>query len=212
MSRRAILKINILVMAAVAMLWASDAQATAILTAGNVPQAGDENVLLNSGVTGNPIFGETNQTHFGVRFTGNESLTAPANGQARIEATDGFFTFLTVDIPTGSFSSLILNLDATADGTVTFTTDMTGASPTQTFTRTVTANGNNFFTFTTIDGQRYQSINLVATSPVTFSDAAQFRIGGAQGTTTAVPDGGMTLSLLGGALIGLGTLRRKFKV
>ena len=211
MSRRAVLKTNILVMAAVAMLWAGEAQATAILTAGNVPQAGDENVLLNTGAIGNPVIGETNQTRLAVRFMGNETLTAPASGQARIEATDGFFTFLTVDIPTGSFSSLILNLDATANGTVTFTTDMTGASPTQTFTQTVSATGSNFFTFTTIDGQRYQSINLVATTPVTFSDAAQFRIGGAQGIRV-VPDGGMTLSLLGGALVGLGMLRRKFNV
>ena len=31
-------------------------------------------------------------------------------------------------------------------------------------------------------------------------------------TGTAVPDGGMTLLLLGGALIGLGSLRRKFRV
>ena len=33
-----------------------------------------------------------------------------------------------------------------------------------------------------------------------------------QGLLTQVPDGGMTLMLLGGTLIGLGTLRRKFRV
>jgi hypothetical protein len=33
-----------------------------------------------------------------------------------------------------------------------------------------------------------------------------------QGLVTLVPDGGMTLMLLGGALVGLGTLRRKFRV
>jgi hypothetical protein len=32
-----------------------------------------------------------------------------------------------------------------------------------------------------------------------------------QGLVTEVPDGGMTLMLLGGALVGLGTLRRKFR-
>ena len=72
------------------LMWASEAQATAILTVGNNPQAGDENVLLNTGIAGNPIFGETQQTDLLVRFTGLESLTAPANGQARVEATDGF--------------------------------------------------------------------------------------------------------------------------
>ena len=207
MNRRAMLKTNMLVMAAVAMLWASEAQATAILTPGNVPQTGDENISLNTGAIGNPIFGETNETHLAVRFASNESLTA--NGQG-IEATDGFFTLLTVDIPTGSFSSLILNLDATVNGTVTFTTDMTGASPTQTFVQSVGASGSNFFTFTTIDAQRYHSITLQATTPVSlsFSDAAQFRIGGAEGTQS-VPDGGMTLSLLGSALVGMGMLRRR---
>ena len=33
-----------------------------------------------------------------------------------------------------------------------------------------------------------------------------------QGLLTQVPDGGMTLMLLGGALVGVGTLRRKFRV
>jgi hypothetical protein len=33
-----------------------------------------------------------------------------------------------------------------------------------------------------------------------------------QGLVTRVPDGGMTLMLLGGTLVGLGTLRRKFHV
>ena len=37
-----------------------------------------------------------------------------------------------------------------------------------------------------------------------FSSARYF------GTTTTVPDGGMTLMLLGGALVGIGALRRKF--
>jgi hypothetical protein len=98
---------------AVVLMWASEAQATAILTIGNTPQQGDENILLNTGETGNPIFGETNQTHLAVRFTGTEDLTAPAQGQARIEAADGFFDFLKIDVPAGSFSSLILNLDVT---------------------------------------------------------------------------------------------------
>jgi hypothetical protein len=32
-----------------------------------------------------------------------------------------------------------------------------------------------------------------------------------QGLLTSVPDGGMTLMLLGGTLVGVGTLRRKFR-
>ena len=49
----------------------------------------------------------------------------------------------------------------------------------------------------------FASVPLVGTAPVgNFSSARYFG-------TVSVPDGGMTLSLLGGALVGLGILRRK---
>ena len=192
-------------MAAV-LMWASNAHATAILTIGNDPQP-DENVLLNTGLTGNPIFGTTNQTGLAVRFTGNENLTAPANGQARIDATDDFFTFLRIDVPNGSFTSLIFNPDATINGTVDFTaTTNTGVEVFNNIA--VSGTGENFFTFTTLDGQRYLSISFQADGALTFADAAQFRIGGAQ-LTTAVPDAASTLSLLGIGFAGLAVARRR---
>ena len=189
---------------AVVLMGAGEAQATAILTPGNIPQP-DENVLLNTGDVGNPIFGTTNQTNSLVRFTGQELLTA--NGQARIDAADDFFTHLMVDVPGGSFSSLILNLDAVINGTVDFTaTTNTGI---QVFNNiAVVGNGNNFFTFTTIDNQRYLSLALQADGGLTFADAAQFRIGGAQVTT--VPDAASTFSLLGFGLVGIAAARRRF--
>src|SRR4029450_6574795 len=90
-------RISSLAVAVVLLMCASEAHATAILTLGNVPQV-DENILLNTGFIGDPIFGTTNQTGLSVRFDGEENLTAPANGQARIEATDGLFTYLKVDV------------------------------------------------------------------------------------------------------------------
>ena len=96
------------------------ASADVILTIGNNPQP-DENVMLNTGLTGNPIFGETNQTALAVQFLSNEPLEAPSNGQARVEAVDGSLTQLEISLPGGSFLSLIFNLDAEADGTVDFT-------------------------------------------------------------------------------------------
>jgi hypothetical protein len=194
-----------IVVAAVVLLGATEARANAILTIGNVPQV-DENILLNTGDIGNPIFGTTNSTGLMVRFTGNEQLTAPANGQARIEAADDLFTYLMVDLPSGSFTSLILNLDAVADGTVDFTaTTNTGV---QMFNDIVLdGNGQNFFTFTTSDNQRYLSIELL--TDVDLSDAAQFRIGGAQIAT--VPElGSTTLSMLGFGLMGIAAARRRF--
>ena len=195
-----------LVLMAVVLMWASEARATAILTIGNDPQL-DENVLLNTGLTGNPIFGTTNQTGLDVRFTGSENLTAPANGQARIDADDDFFTALIIDVPNGSFTSLILNPDATMNGTVDFiATTNTGI---QVFNDiALSGSGNNFFTFTTIDGQRYLSIAFEADVPL--ADAAQFRIGGAQLDVHDVPDAASTLSLLGLGVAGIAVARRRF--
>lgn len=185
----------------------TEAQANAILTAGNIPQI-DENILLNTGDVGNPIFGTTNDTNLAVRFTGDEVLTAPASGQARIDAVDDFFTSLMVDVPNGTFTSLILNLDAVINGTVDFTvTTNTGV---QVFNDiAVGGSGSNFFTFTTIDNQRYLDIALQADSGLTFGDAAQFRIGGAQLTIPDVPDAASTFSLLGFALVGIAAARRR---
>ncbi len=198
---------------AVVLIWASEAQATAILTIGNNPQP-DENVLLNTGITGNPIFGTTNQTGLAVRFTGQELLTAPANGQARIDAADNLFTYLMIDVPNGSFSSLILNPDATVNGTVDFTatTILGGVTSTETFNNVaVSGSGQNFFTFTTIDGQRFLSIAFQADGALAFEDTSQFRIGGAQPTPPPqrVPDRAATLSLFGLSLAGMAAARRR---
>jgi VPDSG-CTERM motif len=199
----------LLVLMVVVLMWASEARATAILTIGNDPQI-DENVLLNTALTGNPIFGKTNDTGLVVRFTGSENLTAPANGQARIEAADALFTSLMIDVPSGSFTSLILNPDATMDGMVDFTvTTNTGV---QLFNDVeLSGNGNNFFTFTTTDGQRYLSIAFEADVPL--EDAAQFRIGGVQLLTPdprSVPDATSALPLLGLGVAAIAVARRRF--
>jgi hypothetical protein len=192
-----------------AALWISNAQAVAILTPGNIPQS-DENVLLNTGLTGTVVFGTTNQTGLNVRFTGGETITAPANGQARIEAVDGTLASLTIDVPGGTFSSLILNPDASVTGTADFTAVTT--SGTTLFPNVALGgSGSNFFTLTTsTPGERFISVGVVADSPLVFTDVAQVRLGGAQLTT--VPDGGMTVAMLG---LGLGLLafaKRKFLV
>ena len=58
------------------------------ITLGNNPQAGEENVLLNTGTTGNTVLGTLNHSGFLVNFISSQVLTEPSNGQARIEATN----------------------------------------------------------------------------------------------------------------------------
>ena len=202
--------------AIVVLLLAKPADASAILFVGNDPQTGDQNVLLNTGAVGNPIFGETNQTGVTVQFGSNELLVAPSNGQARVEAQDGSLTDLDVSIPGGSFTSLILNLDAASDGTVDFTVLDTDGHLTLFDDFTLGKSGSNFFTFTTSNGTRLAKVSLIPDTPLVLTDVEQFRIGGAflenQSEDLAPVPEPVSLVLLGSGLVGCAyRLRRPVK-
>ena len=183
---------------------ANSARADIVIVAGNNPQP-DENVQLNTGLSGNPIFGTTNQTGVSVRFASTEALTSPAMGQARVEAVDGALTQLTIDIPDATFTSLILNIDAATNGSVAFmVTENNGQIANGTFA--LGSSGQNFFTITATNGQRISSVAFSTTVNMTVTnvnDVAQVRIGGAQLTTQPIPEL-TTMLLLGSGLLGMG--------
>ncbi len=182
------------------------ASATIIVEVGNNPQI-DENVQFNNGEVDNAplIQGSTNKSGFLVDFFGaGEDLTSPSRGQARVEAEDGStLDALTVALNASgsSFTSLIYNLDAVKDGSVTFTVNRVVGDP---FVGSfdLDKNGQNFFTITAIDGPRITSVGLAST--VGLEDLKQVRIGSA---VVVIPEPA-SLGLLGLGALGLLARRR----
>jgi hypothetical protein len=171
-------------------------------TVGNNPQPDEENILLNSGAQGTTVFGLTNQTNIQVRFdSSTDTLVEPSSGQARIEALDGVLNNITISIPNGGFTDVILNPffgTATADVTV-----LTANNETFTFSYTL-SNGQNFLTIVADPGTLITSVTVNA--PGGFTDLRQPRISGAQ----VVPEPA-TLLLLGTGLLGLAGAGRKLR-
>ena len=122
---------------------------------GNHPQSGEENVLLNTGTTGNTVLGTLNQSGLLVNFTSTQVLTEPANGQARIEATNSGsqvpVTDISFSLANGTFTDAIFNpfvggtIGSPGDATVTVLAHAMAIPETITFTYSL-GNGNNFLT------------------------------------------------------------------
>jgi len=186
-------------------------RASVVFTLGNNPVAGDENVLFNNGATGTTVFGTTNQSSTLVQFTSTQTLTEPASGAARIEATSGgsqvALTNFVVTVPGSTYTSLIFNPTITgtigtpgSNASVTVLTNM-GSSP---FSYAI-GNGNNYLTITTTGGERITSTSFSYSPGV--SDLREVRIGG----IAAVPEPGTLVTGFALTLVGVGgaVLRRK---
>jgi len=172
-------------------------------TLGNNPQQDEENILLNNGITGNPVFGLTNQTQLQVRFSSTtDTLVEPSSGQARVEALDALVNNISISIPNGTFHDLILN-PFFGSGTATVTV-LTAGNQTFTFSYAL-SNGNNFLTIVADAGTSISSVTIDA--PGGFTDLRQPRISGA---TANVPEPA-TMLLFGIGLLGTAGAVRKIR-
>ena len=196
------------------MLLAGSMASAALIITTSPSNTGTDNVLSNT-CTGNVIGPaltvqgclNTNSNLF-VNFTGTENLTY-TGGQAVLTADANGFNSLIISLSKvgATFKKIVLNIDALADGFVTFTGQPSGASSSS---FALGANGSNFFTITSDNASDFTS--LAFTTSVAISDVSQIRLGGVVdevGNPVAVPEPGV-LMLMGIGLVGLG-MGRKFK-
>src|SRR5438445_5990679 len=76
----------------------------------NDPQGQSEaNILFNGASIGTTLVGLTNQGNVPVAFSSTELLVPSASGQADIRAHDGNIENLTITVPNGFYTDLILD-------------------------------------------------------------------------------------------------------
>jgi len=201
---------------------ASAASANLTLTPGLVGGSGDiDNVIFNAcNLSPGPALTvqgclNTNHTTL-VNFTGNENLLISGGGQAVVNAQDGFFDRVTIQLAdaTQGFGKLQFNLDAVANGTANFVAvDQFGQSF---FFNDVALSGagENKFTLGSADGQVAKSFTLVSTVAIqNITDLEQVRLGPADITPPPPPPPPIpepaSLALLGMGLLGTLAIRRK---
>ncbi|MBA3480272.1 MAG: PEP-CTERM sorting domain-containing protein [Pirellulales bacterium] len=198
------------------------AEASFIVYDGNIPQPGDQNVLINNNEVGTSIQGNLNNTGNPVLFTSpSQFIAGPSNGQARVEgrsADDIDASVVDIDDsiiinllpPKVFFASVIFNaFDGSGSLTVKIlgiNADLSPAMATITLDNDgnplTLGNGQNFYTVLADGGMLMTSVEVAVNSNTTYSDLRQFRIGG-----VAPEPGALVLSGLG-AIVMIGFRRR----
>ena len=184
------------------------AQAAVLICDGNCVST-DTNVLVNSSNT--PALFQTGSAGAAnVKFTSNENLLAPSNGQARIEAQDGILNSLTFELLGGySFETAVFNLfnasQAATQVTITYFDPTLAAFADQTFD--LANNGQNFMGISGSAGETFTKISFNFTNGGV-ADLRQLRLGDI--AAPAVPEPATwAMMLIGFGVIGSAMRRRK---
>ena len=177
-----------------------------------------DNVLLTDATDVTMVVGTINKTTI-VEFTSSGgNLSADASGQAVITPGTGNDPFKSISFSLAgseTFTRAVFNLNAAQDGFVTITVtgvNIEGGLFEQ--IASVDENGQNFFTVTAINGQRIDTLTLLAGFRVEFEDLRQVRIGVQEigvDDVTPVPEPA-SMFLVGTGLAGLAVRRLRRKI
>ena len=160
------------------------AQADIVVVTG-VNNQGTDNVLLNPADNVATVTGTVGPNDLVVNFTstsGSGLLDANPSGQATVSGGTGNdpFSQLSFELDNNdTFTRAVFNINADNDGTARIRVE--GVNIDGGFFQSdflVDANGENFFTVTSINGQLMTSVSLTGINGTLFDDVRQVRLGG----------------------------------
>jgi len=189
------------------------AQADIVVITG-VNNQGTDNVLLNPATNVTTVTGTVGPSDLLVNFTsesGSGLLNANPSGQATVSGGTGNVSLTQLSFgleDDQTFTRAVFNINAATNGSAVIHVEginISGGFFEDDFT--VDANGENFFTVTSINGQLMTSVELTGINGATFEDVRQVRLGG---FVTAVPEPETyALMMAGLGLMGFVAKRRK---
>jgi hypothetical protein len=206
---------GLLVAAAIALGSSTAARADIVVVTG-VNNQGTDNVLLNPATNVTTVTGTVGQNNLLVNFTstsGSGLLSANPSGQATVSGGTGntSLTELTFGLANNeTFTRSVFNINAATDGSVLIHVEginITGGFFEDDFT--VDANGQNFFTVTSINGQLIQNIALTGINGAIFEDVRQVRLGGSSVVSTVPEPSTWAMMILGFVGVGFMGYRRR---